>query len=45
VRIIELPKINIFFSKDNYPEISLMIDTTKIIMKGNIMCSPRTGFV
>jgi len=39
-----IKKGNLFIPKDNYPEITLMIDATKIILKGNIMCSPRTGF-
>ena len=37
-------KGNVFVSKDSSKEITLMIDATKIVMKGHLMCSPRTGF-
>ena len=39
-----LKKENVFISKDSSEEISLSIDPSKIIMKGQLMCSPRTGF-
>ena len=37
-------KGNVFVSKDSSNEISLIIDASKIVMQGHLMCSPRTGF-
>ena len=39
-----LKKGNVFVSKDSSDGISLMIDAAKIVMKGHLSCSPRTGF-
>lgn len=39
-----LKKGNVFVSKDSSDKISLTIDSTKIVMKGHLSCSPRTGF-
>lgn len=39
-----LKKGNLYVSKNNSDEISLMIDDSKIIFKGRISCGSRTGF-
>jgi len=44
VNIELLKKGHMFVPKDSSDEFSLIIDASKIIMKGFLSCSPRTGF-